>query len=1317
MFSSFLPSKKFTPYRGLGNTCPICSSSSGKCKAQPYDLSAKNGKTTPTVKTLCMNGTGDNGHPDYHYFNDTRNGTWGIYIPLADWNEHRGESRQATPQEREEWVRNQQLKTQAALEAENKKRLESLPIAERNIVAQNILAQLDLNEIDRQDLIRRGFTPQQIKDIGFKSIDPFQKLSKEPVNPRFPGVNIQGDRLNNWSMGGILIPVYTITGEIVGFQLRNRETTTKGRYRWLSSAWEQGRTGGSPPNLPNGELPLTFVYPQLLSASMGAREIALIEGTGAKPNLGAIKLGQQVIGAAGGQFISSPEQLQDGLQRWRAEIVNLMLDGDDLQKPQVVRRWVNTYQQLIEWGYKPRFMWSGKDIDELDDITDLRELTLEELGKKSGLELKLPITPALLGGSPNWAGDPTSAQQPISMARKLYNKAQKFTPNATQCNRYLKWIIPEVIKNALIAIKSALGTGKTEILKSLAAWAKERGYKLIFVGYRNNLLRQTCDRIPDLYHVGDEDKIMLLGDDHLALCHHSAGKLDPAQMENTILVFDECVSDLRDMISSKLTAGRNPDGTDSRQTRLAHILQLILSCYAVVALDGYMSDTEVEFLQGLRNFDFTHKIENTYKNKMDVRMTKNKSTTTREVIDLAKANEGSILVTATTQKFCENLEKSLIRVGIPKEEIHRFDGTTNKKENNIEFFDNPSNYITKYKPLVLILSPTAESGISIDLTGYFITHYHFHLNNLGILSGLQFLGRYRDFSAPRVVYCEERGMMDEGNSSSFSKWVQNSFDYRVAVDVELLQRLLDQELVAEAQQLLKAYGDKEDPWLKLAHKYKAIHNHEMQHLKELFIERLRDDGYTVTTALGGRACAFDGEEDAGCADTEELFEKVEMERQVIYSSRLVNAPTINKQEYEGIRKNLTANESDKLAASKYYTTQIQLPGIMQTESWSPELVQMIKFTYPGLIKQLENFHYLLNPELAQINHVAAWMPVMQTGSAWMEDQLKRSQLALVKCARVLGLHELVGKEISILELEEIAKTVSDSKLYQSALKVRINPEKPQDTVNLGRKILKKFALKLMKLGDGMFRVKALKDEKMRYHAKPKYELLTPELIERIKALKGGQYTSKSSVIEDLAKELKDLGIYDGRGRMASVAGAARYLQLAVTSRRFRIKRGAEEITTRKYTFSEAPSAISDAIRDTNVCPTNKEVNFAHIYDCVEKRLKELATRQQERIQEWKEAKTNGENPPIPIDDLADIVQTAYPDDLLGSPNLEDKRLTIEKGDMVLIDFRTDEGLVIDCRIKSWTSPKGNSFTTEQCLVKFENGEEKWFDMDVLTRIE
>jgi hypothetical protein len=1239
-FANLVNHSKFNAYRGLGNTCPICASSSGKCKWQPYELSAKNGKITPTIKTLCMTGAGGYGNPDYHYFNDTRDGQWGVYIPLIDWNEHRGEDRQATPAERAEWVKNQKLKQQALLEAENQRRAESLPTDERDIAARAILAQLSLNEIDRKDLVRRGFTRQQIEEIGFKSVEKFQRL-KEPVNPRFPGVNIQGNRLNNGYIGGILIPIYTITGEIVSFQVRNRESS-KSRYRWLSSTWEKSRENGPVPNLPNGEIPLTFSYPQLLGVQPVLKSIGLAEGTGAKPNLAAIEMGQQVIGAAGGQFLSAPEQLKDALERWRANYIDLYLDGEDIHKPQVIRRWLNLYHQLLEWGYKPRLMWSGQDIDELEDLSLTRKIDLDELEQLSGGKLPPPPPPI------------------VPLARKLYQKSKHFTPNQTQSNRFLQWEIPETgLENTLVGIKSALGTGKTEVLKALGAWARERDLELIFIGYRNNLLRQTCDRIPDLYHVGDEDKVFLNSDYHKAICHHSAGLIDPAQMENKIVILDECVSDLSDMLTSKLTAGRRKDGMDSRQVRLAHIEQLVKNCYGVVALDAYLSDTELDFLRKLRSsservsrswnepkqrqFDFVHKLENTYRNQMNVRMVNQKSTLTRAILDDALAG-ANLLITATTQKHCENLEKSLIRIGIPEANICRIDGTTDRDDTVGLFFRNPKAYLEEYRPQIVILSPTAESGISIDLAGYFTTHYHFHLGNLGILSGLQFLGRYRDFSAPRVIYCEQQGRINDGNSSSFTKWVKDEFDRQVHEDMDLVFMLLDRGAADEAMKILTSYTQKDDIWLKLAHQYKANLNEEMKHLRELFVEAMVADGYTVS---------IDPEDVDGCDDTDDLMGRVEVERRVVQSRRIYEAPDIDRLTYEEIRNDPSANELDRLLASKYYLTQQQLPGITQTLSYSAEMIQMVKYNHPALIRQLETYHYLLHPELAEINHLAAWLPVAETGSVWLPDQLNRSSLPLVRIGRELGLHDLMEGEFDGQQIAAITQQVADSKLYQSCLKINVNPNQPHDPVKLFRRILKKFGLKLVKLKDDEFKLDAVANSILAFKGAPKYELLTPELIEQLGKLAGGEFLSDNKTIQDLGTAMEALGMHDGSGRMRLVAGAARYLGLSAISRRYRtVNAQGKKIVTRMYTFGGSHDPISGAIQLSQVYPGTQPVEVKHIYECVTKRLEQLATYQQERVEAWQNPQTSISQQlaiEIHVDDFASINIINLPEDQRGSP--------------------------------------------------------------------
>jgi hypothetical protein len=1180
-----------------------------------------------------MTGAGGSSHPDFHYFGDTRDGNWGVYIPRSDWNEHRGENQQATAAQREEWIRAKERERQELLAAENQRRAESLGVKERSIAARAILTQLSLNDIDRQDLIKRGFTNQQIRDIGFKSVEKWQRLTA-PVNSRFPGVNITGRNLNN-AIAGILIPVYTVTGEIVGCQIRNRAKGDGGRYRWLSSAREKGRTNPPPLSLPNGENPLTFCYPQLLGIAPVRNSIGLAEGTGAKPNLATIKMGQQVIGAAGGQWLSSPELLQDGLKRWRAQDIDLYLDGEDLQKPQVLQRWLKLYRQLTAWGYRPHLMWSGKDIDELEDLERLRELKIEDLEYLCGYRVP-PTTP-------------------LSLSRRLYYQSRQFTATEIQCRRFFEWEIPQSgLKNFLIAIKSALGTGKTEFLKKLEEWAAYQGLELIFIGYRNNLLRQTCDRIPDLYHIGDEGEIFLYSDYHKAVCHHSAGLLDPAEMGNKIVILDECVSSLRDMLTSKLTAGRRKDGTDSRQVRLAHIAELIKNSHGVVVLDAYLSDTEVNFLQQLRPFKGVKKILNTYRNRMNVRMVNDKSTLSRSILDDALLGS-NLLVTATTQKHCENLEKALIRIGISPDAICRIDGTTDRDESIQLFFRNPRAYLEQYRPQIVILSPTAESGISIDYPSYFQTHYHFHLGNLGVLSGLQFLLRYRDLTAPRVIYCEATGHIGDGNYSCFTKGVKDEFDFQVQQQMDLVLGLMMNGLADEASELLKSLTQGDNYWLSLAHQYKANLNEEMWHLRELFIAAMMEDGYIVTV---------DGEDIDGCDDTQELMGRVELERQVIQSQRLYQARDITRLEYEAIKNNPTAGEAERLLASKYYLTQQQLPGITETPSYSAELIQMVKYNYPGLIKQLETYHYLLHPELAEVNHLAAWLPVAETGSVWLPDQLNRSNLPMVKVGRELGLQDLISKICSLKQITAIIEMVAASQCYQSSLKVKINPARPSDPIKLFRRIIKKFGLKLVKHSDDRFGLVALVDSILAFKGAPKYELLTRKLRSRIAKLSGREFESDEREIQALGKAMEALGMTDGRGRMRLVAGAARYLGLSVVSRRHRTVRGDKKVVTRIYTFSTTREPISQGIKNTpTVYPGTQPVHVQHIYECVTRRLEQLATYQGERVSEWQ----NGHNPLPPpfssapreglggvtgaihIDDFASINYIKLPQNLCGSP--------------------------------------------------------------------
>ena len=69
------------------------------------------------------------------------------------------------------------------------------------------------------------------------------------------------------------------------------------------------RPKGQSPHLAHGEIPLVVFCPKTLRQS----SIGFVEGVEPKPFLASGRLGQAVVGAAGGQWLSSPLILRETL--------------------------------------------------------------------------------------------------------------------------------------------------------------------------------------------------------------------------------------------------------------------------------------------------------------------------------------------------------------------------------------------------------------------------------------------------------------------------------------------------------------------------------------------------------------------------------------------------------------------------------------------------------------------------------------------------------------------------------------------------------------------------------------------------------------------------------------------------------------------------------------------------------------------------------------------------------------------------------------------------------------------------------------------
>lgn len=341
-----------------GNACPICESSSGKCREAENLI-------------LCMSRTEKTDIPGYKFKGRTQNQLWGKWVVSG------GDTSEA---DREAWKEQQRAKRQQRLEEEAKRKAEAMSAVERDRHYRRLLNQLSLHPDDRADLHRRGITDEQIKLWGVKSVEQWQRLSIE-LPHILPGVSLDRHTLNVGG-AGYLCPIVDVDGLLVGFQIRLRETES-GRYRWLTSNTRKRKNGPSP-NLPNGELPLAVHRPPNITR----QAIALVEGTGAKPFLTAQRLRTVAVGAAGGQFSSSPETLRYTLDRLSGELgtkqIEFFADAGSSRNKDVLRQYRATWCLLQRWGYSVRVAWWGQeskedfDIDELQDLGAIDFLTVSQ---------------------------------------------------------------------------------------------------------------------------------------------------------------------------------------------------------------------------------------------------------------------------------------------------------------------------------------------------------------------------------------------------------------------------------------------------------------------------------------------------------------------------------------------------------------------------------------------------------------------------------------------------------------------------------------------------------------------------------------------------------------------------------------------------------------------------------------------------------------------------------------------------------------------------------------------------------------------------
>lgn len=375
--------------------CPICGEDNGKC----YKL-----WDSKELGYLCAGKI--QGNENYWPGVPCKNNFWTYWSKKED-----GENYVDYVKKREE------LAARRLKEKQERARL-MLPVPRRNEWFGRLIDSLALSPDDRADLTKRGLTDREIESGLFRSVAPHQPLPQRfPLN--LPGVDpvTQTKLLNSGS--GYLVPIVNVNCMIVGCQIRLNQSTSEGRYRWLSSSYLSDR-GGQGQHTPNGETPLTVRRPV---GEFDPSIVGFCEGLGVKPFVAAARFHQVVIGSSGAFWTASPQTLKGSLEILRAEKFHLYPDAGMVLNESVLGGYYSLLKALKETSKPTTIAWWGQahkldgDVDEIPEESDMVKLSPKDFWR----EVERSAAPTYLAMVES-VGDRSIKGDPIAIAghyRKL----------------------------------------------------------------------------------------------------------------------------------------------------------------------------------------------------------------------------------------------------------------------------------------------------------------------------------------------------------------------------------------------------------------------------------------------------------------------------------------------------------------------------------------------------------------------------------------------------------------------------------------------------------------------------------------------------------------------------------------------------------------------------------------------------------------------------------------------------------------------------------------------------------------------------------
>jgi hypothetical protein len=324
--------------------------------------------------------------------------------------------------------------------------------------------------------------------------------------------------------------------------------------------------------------------------------------------------------------------------------------------------------------------------------------------------------------------------------------------------------LPGLQAGAIHALSAPMNAGKTtRIGADWVAQAKDRGWLTLVLSPTNATGQQTAFDwdLPHIHNYSTDTNSQtalwaeVLHRKGIVLCGESLHRLPDWVWSNPVLL----VLDEGNQVIEGLTQG------DTLGSRYSLILEKLTAAArhsiqtgAIVLSEDGLPDRAVNFAKTISGGEvlrvFTHRKQ---VHPWDCTVYRGQASGYRAKFLEAVQSENRLIYVTSSQREARRMERAIGRIGSARNVV-RIDSETNQNGQFTEFFEQPDRWIETHQPDILILSPSAKSGISIqggvssenayfkEVWGYFPA--------LGTDTHSQLLGRYRP-PVPRFIFCPD----------------------------------------------------------------------------------------------------------------------------------------------------------------------------------------------------------------------------------------------------------------------------------------------------------------------------------------------------------------------------------------------------------------------------------------------------------------------------------------------------------------------------------------------------------------------------------